>query len=93
MFKCRKNKNKKYTYPDYARSFHLISLGSNLLMSCLKQFTLAAVLRLLGSLFKVLDPKYDKLCIPNFDLLKGNFNFCYNSALVLHYRQQDRKLR
>ena len=46
-------------------------------MSCLKQFTLVAVLRLLGSLFKVLGPTCDKLCIPNsnFDLQKGNFSF------------------
>ena len=38
------------------------------LMLCLKQFMLVAVLRLLGSLFQVLGPIYDKLCIPNFDL-------------------------
>ena len=44
-------------------------------MSCLKQFTLVAVLRLLGSLFQVLGPTYDKLCIPNFNLRDGNFNF------------------
>ena len=44
-------------------------------MSCLKEFTLVAVLRLLGSLFQVLGPKYDKLCIRNLDLQKGNFNF------------------
>ena len=44
-------------------------------MSCLKQFNLKVVLRLLGSLFQVLSPTYDKLCIPNFDLRKGNFNF------------------
>ena len=36
---------------------------------------LVAVLRLLGSLFQVLGPTYDKLCIPNFDLRDGNFNF------------------
>ena len=44
-------------------------------MSGLKQFTLVAVLRLLGSLFQVLGPTYDRLCIPNFDLQKGSFNF------------------
>ena len=44
-------------------------------MSCLKQFTLVAVLRLLGSLFQVLGPTYHTLCIPNADLRKGNFNF------------------
>ena len=44
-------------------------------MSCLKQFMPVAILRLLGSLFQVLGPTHDKLCIPNFDLQKGNFNF------------------
>ena len=44
-------------------------------MSCLKQFTLVAVLRLFGSLLKVLGRMYDRLCIPNFDLRKGNLNF------------------
>ena len=32
-------------------------------------------LRLLGSLFQVLGPTYDKLCIPNFGLRKVNFSF------------------
>ena len=36
---------------------------------------LVAVLRLLGSLFQVLGPTYNRLCMPNFDLRKGNFNF------------------
>ena len=44
-------------------------------MLCLKQFVLVTVLWLLGSLFQVLGPAYNKLCIPNFDLQKGNFNF------------------
>ena len=44
-------------------------------MPCLKQLMLVVVLRLLGSLFQVLGPTYDRLCIPNFDLPKGNFNF------------------
>ena len=44
-------------------------------MSCFKKFTMVAVLMLLGSLFQVLGPTYDKLCIPNFDLRKDNFNF------------------
>ena len=44
-------------------------------MACLKEFTLVAVLRLLGSLFQVLGPTYNRLCMPNFDLRKGNFNF------------------
>ena len=35
-------------------------------MLCLKQLTLLVVLRLLGSLFQVLNPTYGKLCIPNF---------------------------
>ena len=41
----------------------------------LKQFTLVAVLNLLGSLFQILGPTYNKLCIPNFDLQKGYFIF------------------
>ena len=44
-------------------------------MSCLKQFPLIAVLSLLGSLFQVLGPTYDKPCIPNFELRRGNFSF------------------
>ena len=44
-------------------------------MSCLKYFTLKAILRVLGSLCQVLNPTYDKLGIPNFDLRKGSFNF------------------
>ena len=44
-------------------------------MSCLKQFTLVAILKLLGSLFPAQGPTYDKLYIPNFNLQKGNFNF------------------
>ena len=44
-------------------------------MLCLKQFTLLVVLRLLWSLFQVQGPIYDKLCIPNFRLCEGNFNF------------------
>ena len=42
-------------------------------MSYIKQFTLVAALRLLGSLFQVLGPMYDRLCIHNFDLRKDNF--------------------
>ena len=44
-------------------------------MSCLKCFTLKAILRVLGSLCQVVNPTYDKLGIPNFDLRKGSFNF------------------
>ena len=36
---------------------------------------LVAVLRLLGSLLEVLGPTFDRLCIPNVDLRKGNFKF------------------
>ena len=32
-------------------------------------------LRLLGSLLQVLNPTYNRLCIPNFELQKGNFDF------------------
>ena len=51
-------------------------------MSYLKQFMLAAVLRLLESLFQVLGPMYDRLCIPNFDLWKGHFNFLLQQHLA-----------
>ena len=44
-------------------------------MSCLKQVTLVAVLRLMGSLFQLLGPTYDKLYFPSFDLQKVNFSF------------------
>ena len=40
----------------------------------LKQFTLVAVLKLLESLWQVLGPIYDRLCITNFDLRKGSFS-------------------
>ena len=62
-------------------------------MSCLKQFTLVAVLRLLGSLFQVLGPTYKRLCIPNLDLRKGPF---YRIALIFlrasELVQKDRML-
>ena len=45
------------------------------LMLCLKEFRLVGPLMLLGSLFQVLSPTYDKLCTPNFDLQKDNLNF------------------
>ena len=61
-------------------------------MLCLKQFMLVAVLRLLGSLFQVLGPMYDRLCIPNFDLRKANFNFLLQQLMATHSHQQDRKL-
>ena len=35
---------------------------------------LVAVLRLLETLFQVLGPTHDKLCTPNFDLPKDNFD-------------------
>ena len=44
-------------------------------MSRLKEHTLVLVLRLLVSLFQVLGPTYDKLCILNLDLPNRNFNF------------------
>ena len=44
-------------------------------MLCLKQFTLVAILKLLGSLFQAQGPTYGKLYIPNFNLQKGNFDF------------------
>ena len=57
-----------------------------------KEFTLVAILKLWVSLLQVLDPTYDKLWIPNFELGKGNFNFRYKSAWLLHYRQQGRNV-
>ena len=39
-------------------------------------------LRLLGSFFQVLGPTYDKLCIPNFNLQKGNFNFVLQKRMA-----------
>ena len=42
--------------------------------TCLKQYTLVVVLRLLRDLLQVLGPTCDKFCIPDFDLRKGNFN-------------------
>ena len=49
-------------------------------MSCLKQFTLVWVLRLLGSLFQALGPTYDKAGIPNLDLQKGGYPFIVSKA-------------
>ena len=45
------------------------------LIFCAVEFTLVVVLRLLGNLFQVLGPTYDKLYFPNFDLRKGNLIF------------------
>ena len=44
-------------------------------MLYLKQFMLLLVLRLFWSLFEVLGPIDNRLCIPNFDLRKDNFSF------------------
>ena len=102
IFKQRKNRNKKYTYPEYAPTPIVFSLSVTVntalvlinflrkyfLISCLKQFTLIAVLTLLTSLFQVLGSIYDRLCIPNFDLRKGNFNFSLQERWLLHYCQQ-----
>ena len=60
-------------------------------MSCLKCFTLKAILRVLGSLCQVLNPTYDKLGIPNFDLRKGSFNFLIKCAWPPYYRQKGKK--
>ena len=51
-------------------------------MLCLKQFMLVLVVRLLGSLFQVLGPTYDRLSIPYFDLRKGNFNFLLQQCIA-----------
>ena len=52
-------------------------------MSCLKQLTLVVVLMFLGSLFQVLGTAYNKLCIPIFNLQKGNFNFLLQQRLTI----------
>ena len=44
-------------------------------MLCLKQSMVVAVIRLSGSLFQVLGPTFNELCIRNFDSWKGNLNF------------------
>ena len=59
------------------------------LMSCVIQFTLVAVLRLLGSLCQVLGPTYDRLCIPNFDLRKGNFLLQAHSYSTIFNRAEN----
>ena len=41
----------------------------------LKAIHAGSVLEVIGSLFQVLGPTSDRLCIHNFDLRKGNFNF------------------
>ena len=61
-------------------------------MLCLKQFTLAAVLRLLGSLFQVLGPTKDRLYIPNFVLRKGNFNFLLHQRVVIPLSSTGQKI-
>ena len=43
----------------------------------------AAILRLLGNLFQVLGPTYNKLCILNFDLRKSNFNFLLQERVAI----------
>ena len=58
-------------------------------MSCVIQFTLVAVLRLLGSLCQVLGPTYDRLCIPNFDLRKGNFLLQAHSYSTIFNRAEN----
>ena len=62
-------------------------------MLYLKLFQQVAVLRLLGDLFQVLDPTYNKVWISNFDLRKGNYIFFVTRARgYIVYRQQDRKI-
>ena len=66
-----------------------VSLKKHFLMSCVIQFTLVAVLRLLGSLCQVLGPTYDRLCIPNFDLRKGNFLLQAHSYSTIFNRAEN----
>ena len=56
---------------------------------------LVAVLSLLGSLFQVLSPTYDRLYIPNFYLQKGNFNFSLQQhvATPLSSTRQETSLK
>lgn len=83
--KSTKNKKKLRKVESIERIFNIYIkknsyksvnfLRKYFLKSCLKQFELVAVLRLLGSLFEVLGPTYDKLWFLNFTLQKGNFKF------------------
>ena len=57
----------------------------------LKTIYAGSGLKMIGSLFQVLGPTYDKLCIPNFDLRDGNFNFLLQERVATPYRQQGRK--
>ena len=66
-----------------------VSLKKHFLMSCVIQFKLVAVLRLLGSLCQVLGPTYDRLCIPNFDLRKGNFLLQTHSYSTIFNRAEN----
>ena len=51
-----------------------------------------AVLRLLESLFQVLGPTYDKLCIRNFDLRKGNFHFLLQQRVAAPLLSEEQKI-
>ena len=52
---------------------------------------LAAILRLLLSLFQVLGPMYKKLCIPNFYLQKGNLNFLLQQRMATLLSSTEQK--
>ena len=54
-------------------------------MLCLKQFTLVAILKLLGSLFQAQGPTYGKIYITISTYKKVISIICYNNMWLLHY--------
>ena len=52
---------------------------------------LVAILTSLGSLFQVLGPTYDKVCISNFDLRKGSFNFLLQERVTTPLSSRGQK--
>ena len=86
-----KNKNKKYTYPDYANS-KVFSSSTTLDIHFsftwfIKEVFLNVMLKAIysGSSLKFIGkfvPTYNKICIPNFDLRKGNLNIWLQQCMA-----------
>ena len=86
-----KNKNKKYTYPDYANS-KVFSSSTTLDIHFsfawfIKEVFLNVMLKAVysGSSLKFIGkfvPTYNKICIPNFDLRKGNLNIWLQQCMA-----------
>ena len=53
---------------------------------------LVAILRLLGSLFEVLGPTYNRLCIPNFVSQKGNLSFLLQQHVAIPLSSTGQKI-